>query len=117
MALQVGQQVVERLGLGDDRGVLDEVLDRGVRALGHELPRERVRVHDAPDAVLVLVLGDEQARVARGDAAAQGGLDVLGGVDGHDRGDRRHDLARLLLVQVEDAGEHPRLARVELAAV
>ncbi len=37
-------------------------------------------------------------------------------VDGDDRRDRRHHLARLLLVQVEDAGEHPGLARVELAA-
>ena len=31
-------------------------------------------------------------------------------------GYRRHHLPRLLLVQVEDAREHPRLARVELAA-
>ena len=37
-------------------------------------------------------------------------------VDGDDRRDRRHDLARLLLVQVEDALEHPRLAGVERAA-
>ena len=37
-------------------------------------------------------------------------------VDGHDRRDRRHDLPRLLLVQVEDAGEHAGLARVQLAA-
>jgi len=37
MTLQVGQQVVEGLGLGDDEGVLDEVVDRRVRALGHEL--------------------------------------------------------------------------------
>ena len=37
-------------------------------------------------------------------------------VDGHDRRDRRHHLAGLLLVEVEDAGEHVRLADVELPA-
>ena len=73
-------------------------------------------MHDALHAVVVLVLGDDEPRVAGGDAAAQRGLDVLGQVDGHDRRRGRHDLARLLLVQVEDAGEHPRLAGVELAA-
>ena len=41
----------------------------------------------------------------------------LGGVDGDHGRDRRHHLARLLLVQVEDAAEHPRLAGVEGAAV
>ena len=91
-------------------------LDRRLRALGHQQPRERVRVDDAAHAVLVVVLGDDQARVARRDAAPQRGLDVVGDVDRHDRRDRRHDLARLLLVQVEDAGEHARLARVQVAA-
>src|SRR5919106_161464 len=43
-------------------------------------------------------------------------LDVLGEVDRDDRRRRRHHLPRLLLVQVEDAGEHPGLAGVELAA-
>ena len=33
-----------------------------------------------------------------------------------DRGDRRHDLAGLLLVQVEDASQHPGLAGVEVPA-
>ena len=70
----------------------------------------------AADAVGVLVLGHDEARVAGADAAPQRRLDVVGDVDGDDRRDRRHHLARLLLVQVEDAGEHPRLARVELAA-
>ena len=37
-------------------------------------------------------------------------------VDRHHGRDRRHHLARLLLVQVEDAVEHLRLARVELPA-
>src|SRR3954453_12416232 len=115
LALEVGEEVVERLRLRDDRGVPDERLDRRVRALGHELPRERVRMDDPAHAVLVLVLGHDEPRMARGHAAAQGGLDVLGGVDRHDRRDRRHDLPRLLLVQVEDAREHPRLARVERA--
>ena len=43
-------------------------------------------------------------------------LDGVGDVDGDHRGRGRHHLARLLLVQVEDAGQHPRLAGVELAA-
>ena len=53
----------------------------------------------------------------RRDAAAQRRLDVLRRVDGDDRRYRGHHLARLLLVQVEDAGEHAGLARVERAAV
>ena len=40
----------------------------------------------------------------------------LGDVDRDDRRDRRHHLARLLLVKMEDAGQHLRLADVELAA-
>ncbi len=40
----------------------------------------------------------------------------LGQVDRDDRRDRRHHLARLLLVQVKDAAEHAGLAGVELAA-
>ena len=62
---------------------------------------------DALDAVGVLVLDHDQARVAGGDAAAQRRLDGLVGVDGDHRRDRGHHLARLLLVQVEDAAEHP----------
>jgi hypothetical protein len=63
-----------------------------------------------------VVLGHRQARVAGRDAAPQRGADVLGDVDGHDRRDRRHDLARLLVVEMKDAREHPRLARVEVTA-
>ncbi len=37
-------------------------------------------------------------------------------VERDDSRDRRHHLARLLLVQVEDAGQHPGLARVEVPA-
>ena len=48
-------------------------------------------------------------------AAPQRLLDVLGHVDGDDRRCGCHDLARLLLVEVEDACEHRRLARIELA--
>ena len=40
-------------------------------------------------------------------------LDRLVGVHGDHGGDRRHHLARLLLVQVKDAAEHHRLAGVE----
>ena len=86
------------------------------RPVAHQPLGERVGVDDALHAVVVLVLRDHQARVAGGHAAAQGGLHVLRQVDGHDGGRRRHHLARLLLVQVEDAGEHAGLARVELAA-
>ena len=64
----------------------------------------------------VVVLDHDQPRVAGGDAAPQRGLDALGDVDGDHRRDRRHHLARLLLVEVEDAAEHPRLAGVEGAA-
>ena len=71
---------------------------------------------DPLDPIGVLVLDHDQAGVARGDAAPQRRLDRLGGIDRDDRRDRRHHLARLLLVQVEDAAEHPRLAGVERAA-
>jgi len=37
-------------------------------------------------------------------------------IDGDDRRDWGHHLAGLLLVQVEDARQHPRLARVDLPA-
>ena len=50
------------------------------------------------------------------DAAPQRRADVLGDVDRHDRRDRRHDVARLLLVEVKDAGQHAGLAGVEMAA-
>ena len=116
LALQVGEQVVQRLGLGHDQRVVDDRLDRRVRPLLHQLAGELVSVHEAADAVAVFVLGDEQARVAAETHSAQRGLDVLGDVDRDDRRDRRHHLARLLLVQVEDAREHPRLARVDLPA-
>ena len=88
-----------------------------VRPVVEQPPRERVCVDDAADAVLVLVLGDRQAGVAGADAAPQRGLDVVGDIDGDDRRDRRHHLAGLLLVQVEDAGEHRRLVRFEHAAL
>jgi hypothetical protein len=78
--------------------------------------RIRASELDAADPVGVVILGHRQAGVTGRDAAAQRGADVLGDVDGDDGRDRRHDLARLLLVEVEDAGEHPRLAGVELAA-
>ena len=71
---------------------------------------------DPLDPVGVVVLDHDQAGVAGGDAAPQRRLDRLGGVDRDHRRDRRHHLARLLLVQVEDAAEHPRLAGVERAA-
>jgi len=54
--------------------------------------------------------------VARRDALAQRRPHVLCDVDGLDGGDRRHHLTRLLLVQVEDAAEHPRLAGVDVPA-
>ena len=116
LALQVGEQVVQRLGLGDDHGLAHERHQRRLRPLGHQRLGQAVGVHDAAHAVAVVVLGDDQPRVAGGDAAPQRRLDVFGQVDRDDRRDRRHHLARLLLVQVEDAAEHAGLARVELAA-
>jgi hypothetical protein len=73
-------------------------------------------VDDAANAVGVPLLRHDQARVPRVDRLPQRGLGRLGYVDGHHRRDRRHHLSRLLLVQVEDAREHPRLARVQLPA-
>ena len=61
------------------------------------------------------VLRDHKTRVAGVDAAAERDLGGLRHVDGHDRRDGGHHLARLLLVEVEDAREHPRLAGVDLA--
>ena len=62
------------------------------------------------------ILDNDQPRVAGGDGSTQRVSDRLGDVDGHDRRNRRHHLARLLLVQVEDAGQHLGLADVELTA-
>ena len=73
-------------------------------------------MHQPAHAVAVLVLGDHQPRVPGGDAQLQRGLHVLRQVDRDHRRDRRHHLARLLLVQVEHAGEHARLAHVEMPA-
>ncbi len=67
-------------------------------------------------AVAVLSFGDHQPGVARGDAQLQRGLHVLGDVDRDDRRAGGHHLAGLLLVQMEHAPQHPRLARVELPA-
>jgi hypothetical protein len=53
--------------------------------------------------------------VAGADAAPQPGLDRVVAVHRHERGSRRHHLARLLLVQVEHALEHVRLVGVQLA--
>ena len=73
-------------------------------------------MHQAPHPIPVLLLGDQQPRVAGGDAQPQRALHVLGDVDGDDRRDRGHHLAGLLLVQVEHARQHPRLPRVDLPA-
>ena len=113
--LQVVEEVVERPRLRHDQGVADHRLDRRLRALAHVEPGEAVVVDDAADPVGVLVLDHHQAGVAGGDAAAQRRLDRLVVVDRDHRRDRRHHLARLLLVEVEDAAEHPRLAGVEAA--
>ena len=53
----------------------------------------------------------------RADAALQRGLDVLGDVDRDDGRDRRHHLAGLLLVEVEDPAEHAGLARIQVPAL
>ena len=54
--------------------------------------------------------------MAGADAAAECLLDRFVGVDRDDRRDRRHHFAGLLLVQVEDAAEHPGLPGIERAA-
>ena len=113
LALELGQEVVQRLGLGEDRHVADRRLDRGVRAGVHVEPDEAVVVDDPADLVGVVVLDHDQAGVAGGDAAAKRLLDRLVGVHRHDGRDRGHHLARLLLVEMEDAAQHPRLAEVE----
>jgi hypothetical protein len=64
LALKVGQQVVQRLGLGHDRHLAHERLDRRVRPLDQQQLGERIRVHDPFHAVAVVVLGDDEARVA-----------------------------------------------------
>ena len=60
-ALQVGQQVVERLGLGHDRRLPDRPLEVGIGALGHHQLDQLVDVDDPLDPILVLVLGHHQA--------------------------------------------------------
>ena len=111
--LQVVQEVVERARLGDDQRVADHRLDRRVGAVAHVEAGEAVVVDDAVDAVGVVVLDHHQAGVAGGDAAPQRRLDRLVGVDGDDRRDRRHHLARLLFVEVEDARQVARFIGVE----
>ena len=115
LALQVGEQVVQGLGLGHDQGLVDDLLERGVGALLHEQAGQLADVDDAANAVAVFVFGHHQAGVAAGDRGAQRRFDVLGDVDRDDRGDRRHHLAGLLLVEVEDAPQHAGLAGVDLA--
>ncbi len=68
------------------------------------------------NAVGVPVLDDDQPVVPGGDAEVERLRDGRRRIDRDDRRDRRHHLARLLLVQVEDAAEHPGLARVEFAS-
>ena len=72
-------------------------------------------MHNPANPVGVVVLDHDQPGVSRGDAALQRLLDGLRGVHRDHRRDRRHHLTRLLLVEVEDAGEHPGLAGIEHA--
>ena len=116
LALQVREQIVERLGLGHDRRVVHDRPHGGVWPLLHQALRERTGMHEAAYAVAVVFLGHHQARVAARYAQLQGGLHVLGDVDRDHRGDRRHHLARVLLVQVKDAAEHARLAGIQMPA-
>ncbi len=116
LALQIGEEVVEGLGLGHDRRVVHNRLEGGAGSVVHQAARERTGVHEPAHAVAILAFGDDEPGVAGGDAELQRGLDVTGDVDGDDGGAGGHHLAGLLLMQVEDAGEHPRLAGVEVAA-
>ena len=70
---------------------------------------------DPAHPVGVVVLDHDEAGVAARDTAAERVLDGVGGVDRDHGRDRRHHLASLLLVEVEDAAEHPRLALLESA--
>ena len=75
---------------------------------------EAVVVDDAAHPVRVVVLDHDQPGVARRDAALQRRPRPSPTAFDRDHGrDRRHHLAGLLLVQVEDAAEHHRLAGVE----
>ena len=116
LALEVGEQIVQWLGLGHDRRLPDHRGKRRVRAAREQLPDELVDMHDPADLILVVVLGDEQARMAGRHAPPQPLADGCGDVDRDDRGNRRHHLSRLLLVQVEDARQHVRLTGVDLTA-
>ena len=73
-------------------------------------------MHDPTDLVLIVVLDHHQTGMSRGDRLPQGGADALSDVHRHHRGDRRHHLTRLLLVKMEDPGEHLRLTDVKMAA-
>src|SRR3954452_5405728 len=115
LALQLREQVVERLGLRDDQGIPDGRLDLRLWALVHHQPDEPQRVDDAAHPVGVPVLDHHQAVVARQDAEVEGVGDIRGVVDGDDGRDRGHHLTGLLLVEVEDAAQHHGLARIQLA--
>src|SRR5215211_5015991 len=116
LTLELGQQVVEGLRLGEDRHIADRGLDRRVRARVHVEAGDAVVVDDAANLVRIVVLDDHEPGMARRNAAPQRLLDRLVGVHRHDGRDGRHDLARLLLVEVEDTREVPGLTKVERPA-
>ena len=81
LPLQVGEKVVEGLGFRNQRSRAHKAVEVGLHALTHHQLDQLVDVNDPLDPVLILVLGDHQARVAGVHAAPQGGLGVLGHVD------------------------------------
>jgi len=77
LALQIGKQIVQRLGLGHDRSLVHDRLDGGLGPLLHETLGERAGVHDAAHPVTVAFLSDHQAGVATGYTELESRLDVL----------------------------------------
>ena len=64
LTLKVSEQIIERLGLGDDRGVVHDWLDWGVGPVVHEPPRERRSMDEPANAVAVLAFDHDESRVA-----------------------------------------------------
>jgi hypothetical protein len=91
-------------------------IDLGLGTLRHHQPDEPERVNDAANTVRISVLHDNQPVVSRRDAEVERIGDGGGRIDGDHRRDRRHHLAGLLLVEVEDAAQHRRLPWVEFAS-
>jgi hypothetical protein len=74
------------------------------------------RMEGPADVIAVAVLDHHEPRVTRPRTQVRRAVDRVRDVDRDDGGAWCHHMADLLLVEVEDTGQHLRLARRKLAA-